>query len=80
MRTHCPQEGVFCDLFAGTNSVAAHFKRLGFQIISNDLLYLAYVFGRALIQNIVYELTFQQVNGISQRLTHQTCLMGEMCT
>lgn len=50
MRTHCPREGVFCDLFAGTHSVAAHFKRLGFQIISNDLLYLAYVFGRALIQ------------------------------
>ena len=51
VRKHCVQDGVFCDLFAGTNSVAAHFKRLGFQIISNDLLYLAYVFGRALIQN-----------------------------
>ena len=51
VRRHCVQEGVFCDLFAGTHSVAAHFKRLGFQIISNDLLYLAYVFGRALIQN-----------------------------
>ena len=50
-RNHCGQEGVFCDFFAGTHSVAAHFKRLGFQIISNDLLYLAYVFGRALIQN-----------------------------
>ena len=48
---HSPQKGVFCDLFAGTHSVAAHFKKLGFQIISNDLLYLAYVFGRALIQN-----------------------------
>ena len=43
--------GVFCDLFAGTHSVAAHFKKLGFQIISNDFLYLAYVFGRALIQS-----------------------------
>ena len=46
-----PRKGVFCDLFAGTHSVAAHFKKLGFQIISNDLLYLAYVFGRALIQS-----------------------------
>ncbi len=45
------QKGIFCDLFAGTHSVAAHFKKLGFQIISNDLLCLAYVFGRALIQN-----------------------------
>ena len=47
---NCPQRGVFCDLFAGTHSVAAHFKKLGFQIVSNDLLYLAYVFGRALVQ------------------------------
>ena len=46
-----PQRGVFCDLFAGTHSVAAHFKKLGFQIVSNDLLHLAYVFGRALVQN-----------------------------
>ena len=45
------QKGVFCDLFAGTHVVAAHFKKLGFQIISNDLLYVSYVFGRALIQN-----------------------------
>ncbi len=45
------RKGVFCDLFAGTHSVAAHFKKLGFQIISNDLLCLAYIFGRALIQS-----------------------------
>ena len=49
--SNCDQKGVFCDLFAGTHVVAAHFKKLGFQIISNDLLYVAYVFGRALIQN-----------------------------
>lgn len=49
--SNCGQDGVFCDLFAGTHTVAAHFKKLGFQIISNDQLYLAYVFGRALIQN-----------------------------
>ena len=46
-----PHRGIFCDLFAGTHSVAAHFKKLGFQIVSNDLLHLAYVFGRALVQN-----------------------------
>ena len=51
VQNNCPQEGIFCDLFAGTHSVAAHFKKLGFQIISNDLLYVAYVFGRALIEN-----------------------------
>ena len=45
------ESGVFCDLFAGTHLVAGHFKKLGFQILSNDLLFLAYVFGRALIKN-----------------------------
>ncbi|HGE72316.1 TPA: hypothetical protein ENX78_15865 [Candidatus Poribacteria bacterium] len=33
----------FCDLFAGTGSVAKYFKRLGYKIISNDLLYFSYV-------------------------------------
>ncbi len=45
------KKGTFCDLFAGTASVAAHFKRRGFRIISNDLLELSYVFQRALIAN-----------------------------
>ena len=45
------KEGIFCDLFAGTACVAAHFKRRGFQIISNDLLELSYAFQRALIAN-----------------------------
>ena len=45
------KEGIFCDLFAGTACVATHFKRRGFQIISNDLLELSYAFQRALIAN-----------------------------
>ena len=45
------KKGIFCDLFAGTACVAAHFKRRGFQIISNDLLELSYAFQRALIAN-----------------------------
>ena len=44
-------KGTFCDLFAGTASVSAHFKRCGFRIISNDLLELSFVFQRALIAN-----------------------------
>ena len=35
----------------GTAYVAAHFKRQGFQVISNDLLELSYAFQRALIVN-----------------------------
>lgn len=34
---------VFCDLFAGTASVGMHFKKLGYQIISTDILYFSYV-------------------------------------
>ena len=45
------REGVFCDIFAGTATVGAHFKRRGFQIISNDLLELSAAFQHALIAN-----------------------------
>lgn len=43
------KKGIFCDLFAGTACVASHFKRRGFQIISNDILELSYTFQQALI-------------------------------
>lgn len=45
------KEGVFCDLFAGTATVGAHFKKQGFQIISNDLLEVSAAFQHALIAN-----------------------------
>ena len=45
------QEGIFCDLFAGTATTSAHFKRHGFQIISNDLLEISYAFQQARISN-----------------------------
>lgn len=45
------RKGIFCDLFAGTATVGAHFKKQGFQIISNDLLELSAAFQHALIAN-----------------------------
>jgi adenine-specific DNA-methyltransferase len=33
---------VFCDLFAGTASVAKRFKKLGYKIVSSDLLYFSF--------------------------------------
>ncbi len=48
---------VFCDLFAGTGIVGANFKKKGFQIISNDIQYYAYVLNKQLIDNHK-ELTF----------------------
>jgi adenine-specific DNA-methyltransferase len=42
---------VFCDLFAGTGSVGAHFKKQGYKIIANDLQYYSYVLNKQIIGN-----------------------------
>jgi len=44
----------FCDLFAGTGSVAKHFKKLGYKIISSDLLYFSYVLQKVYIEQNQY--------------------------
>jgi len=41
---------VFCDLFAGTGSVSKHFKKLGYKVISNDLLYFSYILQKVYIE------------------------------
>jgi len=51
---------VFCDLFAGTGSVGANFKKQGFKIIANDLQYYAYVLNKQLIDNHT-ELEFKKL-------------------
>lgn len=43
--------GVFGDLFAGTTVVGRHFKRLGYQVLSNDLMAYSFAFGKAYIEN-----------------------------
>src|SRR5689334_4774452 len=43
-------EKVFCDLFAGTGAVGRLFKRLGLQVIANDLQYYAYVLNKAYLE------------------------------
>lgn len=45
---------VFCDLFAGTASVAKRFKKLGYKIISADLLYFSYVLQKVYIEQNQY--------------------------
>ena len=44
------REGKFCDLFSGSASVARHFKRNGFQIISNDIMHFSYYLQAATIE------------------------------
>lgn len=41
----------FCDLFSGTAAVGVHFKKLGYQITSNDIQYYSYVLARHYIGN-----------------------------
>jgi adenine-specific DNA-methyltransferase len=43
-------EKVFCDLFAGTGAVGRHFKKLGIQVIANDLQYYAFALNKAYIE------------------------------
>lgn len=43
-------EETFLDLFAGSNSVAQHFKSF-YEVYTNDLLYFSYVLAKATIEN-----------------------------
>ncbi len=46
-----PKSGIFADLFSGTTSVAEHYKKLGYQIISNDFMEYSYVLQKAYIES-----------------------------
>ncbi len=43
-------EKTVCDIFAGTGAVGRFFKRLGLQVIANDLQYYAYALNKAYIE------------------------------
>lgn len=42
---------IFCDIFAGTGVVGLHYKKKGYQIISNDWQYYSYILNKHYIQN-----------------------------
>ena len=45
------RNGTFYDIFSGTTCVAVFFKKKGFRVISNDLLFFSYVLQKAYIEN-----------------------------
>jgi adenine-specific DNA-methyltransferase len=45
------KSGVVVDLFAGGCSISFEFKKRGFEVISNDILYSNYVLAKAIIEN-----------------------------
>ncbi len=42
---------VFCDLFAGTGIVGAHFKKKGYSVIANDIQYYSFVLNKHYVEN-----------------------------
>ena len=46
-----PCSGRFTDLFSGTTSVAEHFKKSGYAIVSNDFMTYSYVLQKAFIES-----------------------------
>lgn len=43
---------IFADLFAGTGVVGAEYKKMGYEVISNDIQYYSYVINKHLIENV----------------------------
>lgn len=44
-------EGVFCDPFGGIGTVGSYMKKVGYQVLTGDILYFAHCFQVALIEN-----------------------------
>jgi adenine-specific DNA-methyltransferase len=60
-------EKSFCDIFAGTGAVGAHFKKKGYSITANDLQYYSYVLNRHYI-GTHKQLNFSGLNDIVPNL------------
>ena len=55
------------DAFSGTSTVSFHFKRLGKEVICNDLLRSSYISGRALIENGHKKLDPEKIADLSRK-------------
>lgn len=51
---------IFCDIFSGTGTVGKHFKKKGYNIISNDIQYYSYITAKHYIENNE-EINFEQL-------------------
>jgi len=54
LKEKLPKKGTFIDIFTGTTSVAEHFKKKNYKIISNDFMTYSYIYQRAFIKNNNY--------------------------
>jgi len=65
---------VFCDLFAGTGAVGSHFKKLGYQVISNDIQYYSFVLNKHYIENhkeLSFEGLFNEIPNLKNEKNKQ---------
>jgi adenine-specific DNA-methyltransferase len=62
----------FCDLFAGTGAVGAHFKTKGFSIIANDLQYYSFVLNNHYIKNHT-PLKFERLDEVKNPTPESVC-------
>ena len=63
------QNGTFCDIFAGTASVAKMAKEMGFSVISNDNLYFSYCLQKTFIETNSFPSFSKLIDSL--RTTHQ---------
>ncbi len=68
---------VFCDLFSGTASVAKHFKKLGYKIISSDLLYFSYVLQKVYIEQNQYPKFTKLIKHLGINPTEETLFVND---
>ena len=68
---------VFCDLFAGTGSVAKHFKKLGYKIISSDILYFSYVLQKVYIEQNKYPKFTKLIKKLNINVLEETLFSSE---
>src|SRR3989344_4491624 len=68
---------VFCDLFSGTASVAKHFKKLGYKIISSDLLYFSYVLQKVYIEQNQYPKFAKLIKNLGINPTDETLFVND---
>lgn len=72
-----PLSGTFIDIFGGTGSVGKHFKDLGMQVISNDIMTYSYIFQQVLIGiNQMPAFEKLEFNGLENILNYLNQLPG----
>jgi len=68
---------VFCDLFAGTTSVGKHLKKLGYKIITTDLLYFSYVLQKVYLEQNQYPKFLKLLNYLKINPVEETLFTSE---